>query len=80
MNSPSTLLRNFQGLLSQVKAVSFDVFDTTLQRVVYPKEVFALAEEEVVKKYGQKFYGYANNRIRAEIRAREIKEKECKNL
>ena len=79
MNSPSTLLRNFQGLLSEVKAVSFDVFDTTLQRVVYPKEVFALVEEEVVKKYGQKFYGYANNRIRAEIRARKIKEKECEN-
>ena len=77
LNFPSTLLRNFQDLLPQVKAVSFDVFDTTLQRIVYPKEVFALVEVKAVRELGQQFHGYADKRIRAEISARKTKKKEC---
>ena len=76
MNCPSNLLRNFQDLLPQIQAVSFDVFDTTLQRVVYPKEVFALVEVEAARELGQQFRGYANKRIHAEISARKIKKKE----
>ncbi len=71
------LAEDFQQQLHKIQAVSFDVFDTTLQRVVYPKEIFALVEVEAVKQFGQQFYGYANKRIRAEINARKIKKKGC---
>ena len=76
MNCPSNLLGNFQDLLPQIQVVSFDVFDTTLQRVVYPKEVFALVEVEAAKELGQQFRGYADKRIHAEISARKVKKKE----
>ena len=71
------LIEGFQQQLHKIQAVSFDVFDTTLQRVVYPKEVFALTEVEAVKQFGRVLAGYADKRIRAEINARKIKEKEC---
>ena len=71
------LIEGFQQQLHTIKAVSFDVFDTTLQRVVYPKEVFALVEVEAVKQFGRVLAGYADKRIWAEIKARKRKKKEC---
>ena len=71
------LIEDFQQQLHTIKAVSFDVFDTTLQRVVYPKEVFALVEVEAIKHFGRGLAGYADKRIWAEIKARKRKKKEC---
>ena len=69
------LIKDFQGQLHTIKAVSFDVFDTTLQRVVYPKEVFALAEVEAIKQLGRELEGFAEKRILAEINARKKKQR-----
>lgn len=71
------LLDTFNERLSCVQAVSFDVFDTTLQRVVYPKEVFALVEETAVKQFGTGLQGFADCRIMAEQKARHRSRKEA---
>ena len=73
---PRKLLESLQDLLPQVEVVSFDVFDTVLQRIVYPKEIFAILELEAIKRLGYQFRGLANRRIQAEICARKRKKKE----
>lgn len=76
---PRKLLESLQDLLPQVEVVSFDVFDTVLQRIVYPKEIFAILELEAIKRLGYQFRGLANRRIQAEICARKRKKKEAKH-
>lgn len=69
------LLDAFRELLPHVKAVSFDVFDTTLQRVVFPKEVFAILETEAIARFGNHLSSLADRRIQAEKQARVRKRK-----
>lgn len=73
------LLHDFQALLPRVRAVSFDVFDTALQRILYPKEVFALVENKAVARFGDELRGFADERIEAERRARKNKKKNSGN-
>lgn len=49
-------------------AVSFDIFDTSVFRLVFePRDVFLLMEEELVSRYGHEFIGFYDNRFQAEF-------------
>lgn len=61
----------FSDLLTEVDAISFDVFDTALTRVLdCPGDVFALTEEKLISRLGFCFTGYAAWREEAEREAR----------
>ena len=65
-------VEQFETLLPDVDAVSFDVFDTALTRVLdAPVDVFALVEQRLVACHGGRFVGYAAWREIAERDARD---------
>ena len=50
--------------------ISFDIFDTLINRMVgQPKTIFKLIEEKLVKEYGEEYQGFFQRRIDAEARA-----------
>ena len=54
--------------LKDYQVISFDVFDTSVFRLVFePRDVFLLIEEELVKKYCQVFIGFSDLRFQAEL-------------
>ncbi len=54
--------------LKDYQVISFDVFDTSVFRLVFePRDVFLLMEEELVKKYSHIFLGFADLRFKAEL-------------
>ncbi|RUT27348.1 hypothetical protein C0V97_01595 [Asaia sp. W19] len=64
-------LSRFEDILSTVNAVTFDVFDTALTRVLdTPADVFAIVEADLVRAHGPLFRGYAALREQAEFDAR----------
>tara|TARA_B110000037_G_scaffold146860_1_gene165844 strand:+ start:56576 stop:59818 length:3243 start_codon:yes stop_codon:yes gene_type:complete len=67
----TNVIAELEKSLKSVEAVSLDVFDTALQRVVYPKEIFALVEARAVEAFGPNFKGFADCRIEAEARSRK---------
>ncbi len=70
-------LAGFRSWLVDVTAVTFDVFDTALTRIVdAPVDVFAIAEATLTQKYGSAFSGYAVRREAGERKAREIAQRE----
>lgn len=56
--------------LKAVEGVSLDVFDTVIQRIVFPKEVFALVEAQAIEQMDPSLRGFADARIEAESSAR----------
>ena len=53
--------------IKNCEVVSFDIFDTLVNRCIgNPKEIYLLIEQELRLKYGNKFEGFANKRIWAE--------------
>ena len=67
----SDIFEAFQKAIKDVEILSLDVFDTCLQRVVWPKEVFAVAEQAAVEEFGEALRGFAIARWKAEKNARQ---------
>jgi HAD superfamily hydrolase (TIGR01549 family) len=60
-------------LIDKHKIISFDVFDTLICRDVNNyKIVFEVIEKKLIKKYGDLFVGFAEKRIDAERKTREL--------
>jgi predicted HAD superfamily hydrolase len=65
-------LEQFSKRMSNVAAVTFDVFDTALtRRVEAPVDVFALVEHFLVSQYGDLFADFAEMRELCELLARK---------
>lgn len=54
------------------EVISFDVFDTCVfRKVLEPRDVFLLMEEELVSKHGRLFLGFSDLRFRSELEVAE---------
>lgn len=68
-------------LIDKHKIISFDVFDTLICRDVNNyKIVFEVIEKKLIKKYGDLFVGFAEKRIDAERKTRELINREVEKL
>jgi predicted HAD superfamily hydrolase len=67
MDYNSAQVINFPSL-EDYQVISFDVFDTSVFRMVFePRDVFLIMEEELVTKYAQTFLGFSDLRFKAEL-------------
>lgn len=59
--------------IKKADVVSFDIFDTLLMRtILYPRDLFRLLENKIVKIMGDRFKGFVEKRIAAEHKLYEI--------
>lgn len=70
-------LSNIKDKLNMYEIISFDVFDTLINRCVgNPHNVFLVMEKELCEKYGNDYIGFAKKRITAERQANNFSDKE----
>ncbi len=70
-------MKRMEEQLNDYKVISFDIFDTLVNRCVgSPHGIFSVMEKVLCEKYGEEYSGFSAKRIRAERRALDAADKE----